>query len=167
MVNVTLGGLPIVLHAGAPTQSDAPVLGEAVVRMSQGAGVKMTHFYKAGGSISLAGWMPPGLDGLDYSQPLTLCLTAQECMVDTGLVFTLTSTPRPDVAPWALAMIGGDWVRADCAYVDGVATVSAVAGAALYMVQWMPTYSVFASKPPKSTDTGGGAFGSEIVWEEV
>lgn len=167
MVNVTLGGLPIVLHAGVPAQSDEPLLGEAVVRMSEGAGVKMTHWAKAAGSISLAGWMPPGLDGLDYSQPLLLCLTAQECMVGAGLVFTLTSTPRPDVAPWAQALLGSDWVRADCATVAGVATVTAVAGAALYMVQWMPMYSVFASKPPKSTDPSTGSFGSQIDWQEV
>ncbi|MFZ3185854.1 MAG: hypothetical protein WA173_17130 [Pseudomonas sp.] len=167
MVNVTLGGLPIVLHAGAPDQSDSPLLGEAVVRMSEGAGVKMSHWSKAAGSISLAGWMPPGLDGLDYSQPLVLCLTAQECMVDVGLVFALTSMPRPDVAPWAQALIGSDWVRAACAYAAGVATVTSVAGATLYMVQWMPTYNVFASKPPKSTSTSTGSFGSEIVWEEV
>lgn len=167
MVNVTLGGLPIVLHAGAPAQSDEPLLGEAVVRMSEGAAVKMTHWNKAAGSISLAGWMPPGLDGLDYSQPLVLCLTAQECMAGAGLVFTLTSTPRPDVAPWGQALVGSEWVRADCATVAGVATVTAVAGAALYMVQWMPMYSVFASKPPKSTDPSTGSFGTQIDWQEV
>lgn len=170
MANVTLGGLPIVLHAGVPAQSDEPLLGEAVVRMSEGAGVKMTHWNKAAGSISLAGWMPPGLDGLDYSQPLLLCLTAQECVVGAGLVFALTSTPRPDVAPWALALVGGEygeWVRAACTYAAGVATVTAVAGAELYMVQWMPMYSVFASKPPKSTGPSTGSFGSQIDWQEV
>ena len=44
---VTLGGVPIVLHAGAPDQSDTPLLGEAVVRLSGGEGVKMTHWGKA------------------------------------------------------------------------------------------------------------------------
>lgn len=170
MLNVTLGGLPIVLHAGAAAQSDEPLLGEAVVRMSEGAAVKMTHWAKAAGSISLAGWMPPGLDGLDYSQPLLLCLTAQECMVDAGLVFALTSAPRPDVAPWALALLGGvngEWVRTPCAYAAGVATVTAVVGAELYMVQWMPMYSVFASKPPKSLDPVTGSFATQIDWQEI
>jgi hypothetical protein len=167
MLTVTLGGLPIVLHAGAPAQSDEPLLGEAVVRMSEGAAVKMSHWAKAAGSISLAGWMPPGLDGLDYSQPLLLCLTAQECMAGAGLVFALTSTPRPDVAPWAQALVDNQWVRTPCAYAAGVATVTAVVGAALYMVQWMPMYSVFASKPPKSTDPSTGSFGSQIDWQEV
>lgn len=167
MVNVTLGGLPIVLHAGAPAQSDEPLLGEAVVRMSEGAGVKMSHWHKAAGSVSLAGWMPPGLDGLDYSQPLVLCLTAQECIVGAGLVFTLTSTPRPDVAPWAQALVDGEWQRTPCATLERVATVTAVVGAELYMVQWMPMYSVFASKPPKSTDPSTGSFGSQIDWQEV
>lgn len=170
MVNVTLGGVPIVLHAGAPAQSDEPLLGEALVRMSEGSLVKMHHWVKAAGSISLTGWMPPGLDGLDYSQPLVLCLTAQEAMTGAGLVFALTSAPRPDVAPWALALLGdvnGEWVRTPCAYAAGVATVTAVVGAELYTVQWMPMYSVFASKPPKSTDPSTGSFGSQIDWQEI
>jgi hypothetical protein len=167
MVNITLGGLPIVLHAGAPMQSDDPLLGEAVVRMSEGAAVKMTHWAKAAGSISLAGWMPPGLDGLDYSQPLILCLTAQEAMTGAGLVFALTSTPRPDVLPWAQALVGDDWQAAECVTAAGVVTVTAVAGATLYCVQWMPMYSVFASKPPKSTDPSTASFGTQIDWQEI
>ena len=167
MVNVTLGGVPIVLHAGAPAQSDEPLLGEALVRMSEGSLVKMHHWAKAAGSISLAGWMPPGLDGLDYSQPLVLCLTAQEAMTAAGLVFALSSTPRPDFAPWALALVDSQWLRTPCAYSAGVATVTAVVGAELYMVQWMPMYSVFVSKPRKSTDTSTGSFGSQIDWQEI
>jgi hypothetical protein len=167
MATVTLGGVPLVLHAGAPMQSDEPLGGGAVVRMSEGAAVKMTHWNKAAGSISLAGWMPPGLDGLDYSQPLLLCLTAQEAMTGAGLVFTLTSTPRPDVAPWAQALVGENWQRAECITDSGVSTVTAVAGATLYCVQWMPMYNVFASKPPKSTDPSTGSFGTQIDWQEI
>lgn len=167
MPDVIFGGLPIVLHAGPPAQSDAPVLGEAVVRLGLGTATKMTHFFKAGGTISGSGWMPPGLDGLDYSQPLELRLTSQESMTDPGLVFPLTSTPRDDVAPWAQALLDGEWERAESSFAAGVVTVEAVAGATMYMVQWMPVYMVFASKPPKSMDPSTAAFGWQIDWQEI
>lgn len=164
---ITLGGVPIVLHAGAPDQSDTPLLGETVVRLSGGAAVKMTHWGKASGAISGQGWMPPGLDGLDYSQPLELRLTAQESIVGDGLSHTLTSLPRPDTQPLAFALVGADWVPTACRVIEAVATVDLVVGATRYMVQWMPVYNVFASKPPKSMSASQATFGWSIAWEEI
>ncbi|MGK1439225.1 hypothetical protein ACRE81_26510, partial [Klebsiella pneumoniae] len=69
---IMLGGVPIVLHAGAPVLSEEPVGGETSMRMSDGALVSMTHWERVSGTISGNGWMPPGLHGLDYSQPLEL-----------------------------------------------------------------------------------------------
>ncbi|MHC8404295.1 hypothetical protein [Pseudomonas sp. TMB3-21] len=165
---ITLGGIPIVLHAGAPDQTDTPLLGEAVVRLSGGEGVKMTHWGKAAGTISGQGWMPPGLDGLDYSQPLELRLTAQECIVGDDRLFTLTSVPRPDRAPWALALVGAQWIETPCDLVGLVVTAEPVIGASKYLVQWQPVYSVFVSRPQKNQSAGaGGSFGWSINWEEV
>lgn len=164
---ITLGGVPIVLHAGAPDQSDTPLLGETVIRLSGGEGVKMTHWGKAAGAITGQGWMPPGLDGLDYSQPLDLLLTSQECIVSDSRSFTLTSTPRADVEPWAFALVGAHWEATTCAVIAGQAEVAVVLGATRYMVQWMPTYRVFASKPPKSQSSGQSSFGWTITWEEI
>lgn len=165
---ITLGGVPIVLHAGAPDQSDTPLLGESVVRLSGGEGVKMTHWGRAAGSITGQGWMPPGLDGLDYSQALELRLTAQECVVGAGRAYSLKSQPRPDKAPWAMALVGADWVDTPCCFADGLATAEIVLGASLYMIQWMPVYNVFVSKPQKNAgSSAGGSFGWTINWEEI
>lgn len=164
---IMLGGIPIVLDAGAPDQSDNPLLGESIIRLSGGEGVKMTHWGKAAGTISGQGWMPPGLDGLDYSQPLEQRLTAQESMVSNERMLALTSTPRDDWAPWAFALVGPRWVEVGCV-VDGlIVTVDQVVGATRYMAQWMPVYNVFASKPPKTQSSGQGSFGWTIAWEEV
>ena len=160
---IKLGGVEIVLHAGAPEESAEPIGGEVLLRLSLGAGVKMQHWTKASGTISSQGWMPPGLDGLDYSQPLELRSTQVENIVGTGLVHTLTSTPRPDYAPWGQAMLNGHWVRTTCTVLDGVATVGPVAGATLYQVCWMPVYSVFARKPSKAQSS---IHGWSIAWEE-
>ena len=48
-----------------------------------------------------------------------------------------------------------------------VATADLVVGATKYMIQWMPIYNVFASKPPKTQSSGQGSFGWTIAWEEV
>lgn len=161
---IMLGGVPIVLHAGAPAQSIERLGGEAVVRLSDGKAVKMTHWGKASGSISGDGWMPPGLDGLDYSQPLELRLTQPDCITGTATTVTLTSTPRPDVAPWALALVGDQWQATPCSVGEGVATLTAVTGAELYALYWMPVYSVFVGKPGKSLSA---THGWTINWEEA
>lgn len=164
---IMLGGIAIVLHAGAPVESEEVIGGEDLLRMSDGTGVPLTYWQKMAGSISGQGWIPPGLDGLDYSQPLELRSTQVNSMQGVGLVFTLPSTPRPDVEPWAFALIGDDWKPTPCSTVDGVATVTAVAGAEAYQVWWMPVYSVKAKRPPKTQDSGSASHSWSFVWEEL
>lgn len=161
---ITLGGIEIDRHAGAPELSEEAIGGETLLRMSDGAGVAMTHWQKMAGSISGQGLMPPGLDGLDYSQPLELRSTQVNSMQGTGLVYTLPSTPRPDKAPWALALVDGRWRSTPCSTVDGVSTVTAVTGADAYQVWWMPVYSVKAQRPPKQQST---THSWSIAWEEM
>lgn len=165
--HVMLGGVPIVLHAGAPDLSDEEIGGRSVLRLSEGDGVLMQHWKKAAGAISGQGWMPPGLDGLDYSKPLELRTTQVSCIVVESLVLTLTSTPRPDVAPWAFGLVGKQWMKTPCAVVDGVMTITAVPGATLYQGCWMPIYSVFANRPPKTQSSSAGNHGWSISWEEA
>ena len=162
-----MGGIRLVLHAGAPELSEEPIGGETLLRMSDGAGIAMTHWEKMAGSISGQGWMPPGLDGLDYSQPLELRSTQVNSMQGTGLVYSLPSTPRPDQAPWAFALLGDRWQPTACATVDGVATVTAVTGAEAYQVWWMPVYSVKAQRPPKQQSSASATHSWSIAWEEL
>lgn len=163
-VTIMLGGVPIVAHAGAPEQSEEAIGGSTVLRMSDGAAVKMQHWQKTGGTITGAGLMPPGLDGLDFSQPLELRTTQVSNIVGPGPTFTLTSTPRPDQAPWAHAFLDGRWVRTPCTTLDGVVTVTQVTGATHYQVSWLPVYSVFASKPSKAQSS---SHTWSIPWEEA
>lgn len=162
--HIMLGGVPIVLHAGAPELSEEPIGGSSVLRMSDGAGVKMQHWERMAGTISGAGWIPPGLDGLDYSKPLELRSTQVNAIHGEELQFRLTGTPRPDVAPWADALVGDQWRRVPSAFADGVLTVTPLAGATLYRACWLPVYSVFANRPPKTQST---AHGWSIAWEEA
>lgn len=163
-LSITLGGVEISPHAGAPESSEETIGGANLLRMSDGTGVPMTYWIKMAGSISGQGLMPPGLDGLDYSQPLELRTIQVNSAQGTGLVYTLPSTPRPDKAPWALALVEKRWRATPCSTVDGVVTVTAVAAAEAYQVWWMPVYSVYAQRPPKQQ---GNAHSWSIAWEEI
>lgn len=164
---IMLGGVPIVLHAGAPEESIGPIGGSTVLRMSDGAGVKMQHWQRSAGSISGSGWMPPGLAGLDYSQPLELRSTKTMSLVGEGPTFTLLGAPRPDVAPWAQALAGGEWVTVPCSYEEGVVTIPPVPGATLYQACYMPVFSVFAEQPSETQSAGPAIHGWSLNWEEA
>lgn len=162
-----LGGVEIVLHAGAPEFSEDTIGGDSLDRMSDGTAVKQTHWEKAAGTISGQGFMPPGLDGLNYKLPLELRSTQVSSMQQTVLEFELTSTPRPDHDPWAYALVGGKWYRAEVSTIERAATVTAVNGARFYQVWWFPVYSVFARKPSKTQGQTGAGHGWSISWEEA
>lgn len=162
---ITLGGVPIDIRAGEVSESDDPITADVVVRMGQGGGVKLTHWRKAAGTINGGGGlMPVALDGLDYSQPLELRLTSPETMSGVGTSFLLHCDPRPDKAPWAYAEVAGQQVRTPCVALGRAVTVTAVAGAERYIVQWMPKYWVFAKKPPRERSR---SYAWSILWEEV
>ncbi|WP_287030057.1 hypothetical protein [Pseudomonas sp. UBA6310] len=161
---ITLGGIPLSVYSGAPDQSGEPLEGATLVRMSEGAGVKMSHWGKAAGSISGQGLLPLGLDALDYGSSLELRLTMPKSIASESPIVTLTTACRPDRSPWAYALVDGDWKRTPCALAGDVATATEVPGAERYLVQWMPMYQVFASEPPTSMNT---AHGWTINWEEA
>lgn len=183
---VTLGGIPIMLHAGAPAQSyETDSAGESEVRLSGGALVTMTAFRKEVINISGAGWMGPGFDGLDFREAQELRCTQpkrQSGRTPDDLVFTLRGVPRPDVAPWAWALVDNEWIATPCTLelietpvepdqpaipVQRVVTVSPVAGAALYSVQYMPTYWVKCTPPPEALDATSNSWTWQIQAREI
>lgn len=159
-----LGGIEIPPHAGAVELSDEEIGGEASLRLSDGTLVTMSRWKKAAGTVSGQGLMPPGLDGLDFTAHHEFRSTQVSTAQSASLVFNLTSTPRPDKAPWAFARIGNQWQPTPCSAVDRVVTVTPVAGASVYQVWWMAVYQVKATRPRKNQST---AHGWSFSWEEA
>jgi len=60
--------------------------------------------------------------------------------------------------------VGDQWLRAISTFADGVVTVTAVAGATLYQVGYMPVFSVFTEGP---SETQGASHGWSLNWEEA
>lgn len=161
---IMLGGLSIPAEAGLEQQDTERLVGRARVRMGNGAGVQMTHWGKAAGSISGSGLLPLGLDGLDYGNALELRLTKPRSIRQVGTSFTLNADCRPDREPWAFAMLDGRWRYTPCVRVDRAVTVTPVTGATEYLLCWMPMYSVWADEPTSSMSS---MHGWSISFEEV
>lgn len=167
MPHIKLGGVELTLHSGAPSESEDPIGGDSVVRMSDGTGVPMSHWSKMSGSISGTGFAPPGLSGLDFRQPQELRTTQVSNISGDGPEFELTSTPRDDVAPWAFAKVGKELVEVACSYDAGVATVDEVPGAEFYQVWWYPVYTVKARLSKAQTSAAPVEHSWSIAWEEL
>jgi hypothetical protein len=167
MHKVMLGGLPIDLHAGAVDQQYGSEGGVTRHRLSDGTLVQQTHWRKETISLSGTGWMGPGLDGLDYSGPLELRCTAPKAISAAGTVITLTGAPRPDVPPWAHALVGRRWVATPVTLTGSAATVTPVAGASQYRVSWMPQFNVICDPPPVALSAGNASFSWNFTAQEI
>lgn len=165
--HVTLGGLPIILHAGAPDHSYSQEAGWTDVRLSGGSLVRMAHWGKETITISGSGWMGTGFDGLDFTQPQELRCTQPKTVTGNSLSYTLTSTPRPDVEPWAIALVGDQWVNTGVSVSNKTATVIAVTGASTYRVSWMPVYTVLVSPPSESMESSVASYAWSFSAREV
>lgn len=162
---IELGGIPLDIRAGEVVETDSPITASVIVRMGLGSGIQLTHWSRAAGSLrGSGGWIPPGLDGLDFSQPLELKLTNPESITGPGPVFTLHSDARADKAPWAYAEVQGEWVPVACVASGRSVSVAVVPGAVRYRVHWMPCYRVFAKKPPRDRSR---SFDWTIEWEQI
>lgn len=165
--HITLGGLPIILHAGAPAQSYRQETGWSDVRLSGGSLVRMAHWSKETISISGTGWMGLGFDALDYTQPLELRCTLPKSITGAGLTYTLNSTPRPDAAPWAHALVGDQWVKTKVTMSEKKATVASVVGASTYRVSWMPVFNVLVTPPAEAIDAATASFNWQFTAREI
>lgn len=166
-VHVTLAGLPIDLHAGVVDQAYSQATGWSDVRLSGGSLVRMAHWSRETITLSGVGWMGLGFDAIDFTMPLELRCTMPKSITGSGLSYTLTSTPRPDVAPWALALVGNQWISTSVTISGLVATVTPVAAATAYRVSWMPIFTVFVSPPEEALDAAGSNYSWSFVAQEA
>lgn len=159
--HVTLNGLPIVLHAGAVQQQYSTEGGYTDVRLSDGSLVRMSHWTKEVITLSGQGWMGPGLNELDYTEPLELRCTAPKSNTGPSNVLTIPENVRPDVPPWGHALVGDYWKETPATASGTTAACTPVTGATQYRVSWMPWYWVLCNPPQEATDPGAG----DVAWQ--
>lgn len=158
-----IGGLVIpVQAAGDIEQTFEPLGGSVLRRMKSGAAKKQTHWRKIKTRISGSGWIPPGLQGLNYDSPLLLKSVSSRALQAVGNVIAVPAARRTDAGyePTGFAIVNGRYVPTPLALVVDTATLTAVAGAQGYGVRYWPQFNVYAE-----FSDSGRAMGSTWTWQ--
>ena len=164
-----IGDFELPVYAGFDlTQRYDPIGGEAILRAVSGRGIKQMTWGKLRVTTSGAGWVPAGIESLDFTEQYDLA-----CIVPATVpaVFatrqaTLPATRRADAGhlPYGLAqMPNGVTVESAATLAGDVATVAAVAGAVAYQVGYYPLLTCWINRPVRS----GPGFSWELIAEEV
>lgn len=164
-----IGTFELPAYAGFDlAQRYEPMGGEDILRAASGRGIKQMTWHKTRVTTSASGWVPPGLQSLDFTvQHALACITPETVpAVFATRQATLPTTRRADAGhlPYGLAQLaGGQTVEAAATLVGNVATVAAVAGAVAYQVGYYPLLTCWLLRPQRS----GPASAWELVAEEV
>lgn len=164
--------IPVYATVGGLTQRYEPLGPESILRVASGRGVKQMTWSKIRIVTSGSGTVPPGLDGLDYSQSMVLrCVTPRGIALQPDVLTTmLPATRRSDAGhePFAVAELPGPrYVRTALVLAGNVATITPVTGAIAYLVRYYPEYTVWAKRPGAGGDHRQSTHDWELVCEEV
>lgn len=168
--DVTINGLPLPLRIGAEVQQTYEDFGGyAVLRLGAGAAIAQQSWRKLRTTLSGTGITPPGLAGIDWTQPITLGCIAERSIQSATNVITIPAARRTDAPPYGWAVTAAGMLRSTPVSIAGdVATLTPVAGAAGYQVAWYPLLSVLVLDGVRvSFDAVGAVASWELACEEV
>lgn len=170
-MSLILGGVSVPLIAALDlSQSYEPIGGVSTLRTLNGTAVRRQHWQKLRTSISGGGWIPAGLQALDYSGALSLSCIAPRSVHSANVNATLPAARRSDAGylPYAHAVLAdGQLVDTAVSLVGNAATATAVTGAAAYLFHYYPVLSVLADPPAEEFDRSAGSFTWSLSAEEV
>lgn len=121
-------------------------------------------------TISGAGTIPAGLQGIAFQGPVLVQCQAHRAITSASNIITLPAARRSDTGsePYARAYTGGEWVAT--AIVDitaNVATITQVAGASYYQVVYFPEIlaNIENGGPRENRGRGNKSTWSMVCWE--
>ncbi len=165
-----MGGYSVPIKAGLEfSQSYETLSGTAIHRMQSGRALKQTHFKKLKTVLSGKGWVPTGIDHLDYSKPLLLrcaiplsipCLACQ-------LILPRASRTDASYTPIGFALIGGKLLETNLSIQGNIVNLESVNDAQSYQVHYFPELLVYAEPPQIHGDVTGAEFTWSLTCEEV
>ncbi len=150
------------------TQRYEPIGGETILRAVSGRGIKQTTWNRTRVVTSGSGWVPSGLQSLDFTAQHALACIAPETVpaVFATRQATLPTSRRADAdhLPYGLAQTAeGNTVYSPATLAGNVATVTAVSGAVAYQVGYYPLLTCWINRPTRN----GPDSSWELVAEEV
>lgn len=170
-INFQLGTVAVpVLAAGTEIkQNYSPLGGRALIRTLNGTGVRQSHWRKTKIVTTGTGWIPAGLQELNYDQSMVLKCSAARQQQSGSNVFALPTTRRSDVGftPLGAALVNDSWVESSVVVVVNTATVQIVPSATGYRVVWFPEFTVHADPPTEDNDLAEATFSWTLTAEEV
>ncbi len=169
-MNFQLGGISIPIQAGLEfSQTYEPIGGSVLQRMQSGRAIKQTHYKKLRTSLSGQGWVPAGLDGLEYSQPLILKCAAPRSISSESNQIVIPSCRRTDEGfePKGNALVKGHLIETSLVMQENIAILELVRYALTYQVHYYPQILVFAEPPQIQTNITGAEFSWTLTCEEV
>lgn len=170
MVNFQLGGVTVSTMAGLTFSQEYEAIGGSTLsRTLNGSGFKQQNWQKTKITTRASGWIPAGLQELDYSVPLSMLCSAPRQQQDTSNVFTLPTQRRSDTGyePFGFGLVDELWVSTVVGIVTDTATLTIVPGATEYRVMWYPQFTVFATPPNDIATLGDGSYSWTLEAEEA
>jgi len=150
------------------TQRYEPIGGETILRAVSGRGILQRTWRKTRVVTSGSGWVPSGLQSLDFDVQHAVACIAPETMPADSVTrqAELPVTRRSDAehVPYGLAQLpGGQTVAAAVTLAGDIATVDAVTDAVAYQVGYYPLLTCWLLRPSRS----GPDHSWELIAEEV
>ena len=165
-----LGGVSVALHANLEfRQQYRPVVSANTRRMMDGSLNKQSNWTRVGTSLSARGWVPHGLDGLDYSSPLLMKCGAPRAITSASNILTIPAERRADAGyePQAYAIKNGEQIETSIGIATNTATLGIVVGAEFYQVVYFPEITVYADPPAQDLDVHAAEYGWTLRAEQI
>ena len=153
-------------------QQYSPQGGESLLRTVSGRGIKQTTYNKLRITTSGTGWIPSGLETIDYKeQHLVRCVVPRAVpAVMATRQATLPAARRSDsgFTPFGFALkADGSVVNTPATLAGHVATLAAVAGAIAYQAAYYPEFTAWINRPTSSGNLSDATYRWELIAEEV
>ncbi|MCC5809855.1 MAG: hypothetical protein JJU06_05730 [Ectothiorhodospiraceae bacterium] len=167
--DLIIGDLVIPVRARTTVrQSYEPLGGVARFRLSDGTLVQQTHWRRLRTLIQGTGWVPPGLDLLDYDSPVIIdCINPRSVWTPATAV-VIPGAVRPDADLVVHAVLGtDDYVQTEAVLDAGTATITPVPDAQQYLLRWYPRLTCYLDRPEDALDAAGADWDWQLTAEEI
>jgi len=169
-MNFILNNIHIPIKAGLDfTQSYEAIGGTSILRMQSGRAVKQSHYTKIRTELRGRGWVPTGLEGLNYSETMLLKCAAPRVVSSTSNIMTIPASRREDIGfeVKAFAIVGGELLAVELDLDSNIARIKETPGAVNYQVHYYPELMVFAEPIKVSANIYGAEFSWSLICEEI
>lgn len=118
--------------------------------------------------ITCTGYIPSGLQTLDYTAAMTISCIAPKAVSKATNAITIPTARRTDAGslPYGRALVNGKWQDASSSLVSDVLTITDPGGATQFQAVYFPEFSAIVAEPQDGLAIGSG-FSWSLTAEQV